>query len=75
MATFPFDQTFTATATTCPEGDGYVMKGMMFRREKAVEAFEGRGATIHAAEDVARAKAEEIWQRLKAQKPGTRSKA
>jgi creatinine amidohydrolase/Fe(II)-dependent formamide hydrolase-like protein len=46
------------------------MKGAMFRREKPVEAFEAHGATIPAAEDAARAKAEKIWQRLKAKRPG-----
>lgn len=73
MATFPFDQTFTATATAYRDGDSYVMKGTMFRKTKAVEVFEARGATIVAAEDAARMKAEEIWQRLKSGRRGVKA--
>jgi hypothetical protein len=46
----------------------------MFRNATAIEAFEARGTTIPAAEDAARAKAEEIWRRLKVDRPGIKPK-
>jgi hypothetical protein len=47
-------------------GSGYVARGAIFRKGKPVEIFEAHGATISAAEEAARVKAEEVCNRLKA---------
>lgn len=68
MATFPLDLDYLATATSYRIGDDYVAKGTLFHKGKPVQIFETHGATAPAAEDAARAKAEEIWRQLKAVK-------
>ena len=57
MATFPFDDKYTATATPYRHGDGFVMKGTLFYNSKPKETFEVYGRTISAAEDAAHAEA------------------
>jgi hypothetical protein len=68
MATFALDENYTATCTPYRRGDGYVAKGTIFHKSKLVEVFEAHGGTPSSAEEAARAKAEEIWRRLKAAK-------
>jgi hypothetical protein len=65
MATFPLDEKFTATATPHRHGNGFLMKGALFYKGKLKETFEAQGRTLPAAEDAARARAEEIWRRLR----------
>ena len=74
MATFPLDDKFTATATPYRDGEGFVMKGTLFYNGRPKETFVAYGPTIPAAEDAARANAEEIWRRLKAARPGSKPK-
>jgi len=68
MPTFPLDKDYIATPTPYGHGDGYAMKGTLYYKGKPKEVFEAHGATISAAEEATRAKAEEIWRRSKSKR-------